>query len=71
LKKEIVCRLLYLLSALLILGFAISFGVDTYKYYTTVTGSAPLYAYALVRSVEFILPGVIVFALALTLKKKK
>jgi hypothetical protein len=33
-------------------------------------GSAPLYAYALIRAVEFIVPSIIVFVVAIICKKK-
>ena len=70
-KRENIYKFLYIVSALLAVGFAIAFGVDAYKYNTGgYVGSAPLYAYALVRAVEFILPSVIVFVAAIICKKK-
>ena len=70
-KKENIYKFLYIVAALLVVGFAIAFGVDAYKYNTGgYLGSAPLYAYALVRAVEFIFPSVIVFVAALICKKK-
>ncbi len=68
-KKENLYKFLYALSALLILGFAVRFGVDAYKY-DIYMGSAPLYAYALVRFVEFVIPSIIVFVVAIFVKKK-
>ena len=68
-KKPIVYKTLFVVSALLVLGFAISFGLDAYNYNISM-GSAPLYAYAIVRAVEFILPGMIVFIIALIITKK-
>ena len=53
-----------------ILGFAISFGVDAYNY-NIFMGSAPLYAYAIVRAVEFIIPSFVAFVIALIIKKNK
>ena len=44
-------KFLYAISALLVVGFAIRFGVDIFKY-DTYNGSAPLYAYALIAAVE-------------------
>ncbi len=68
-KKEIIYKFLYAVSAFLVLGFVIRFGVDAYKY-DIYMGSAPLYAYALVRFAEFIVPSVIVWIVAIFLKKK-
>ena len=71
-KKEHWHKILFVISALLVAGFAIAFGVDAYKYNNGgyVGGSAPLYAYALVRAVEFILPSIITFVAAIICKKK-
>lgn len=70
-KKENWHKFLFVISALLVVGFAIAFGVDAYKYNTGgYVGSAPLYAYALVRAVEFILPSIVVFVAAIICKKK-
>lgn len=68
-KKENIYKFLYAISALLLLGFAIRFGVDVFKY-DSYNGSAPLYAYALIAAVEFVLPSVIVFVAAVICKKK-
>lgn len=67
-KKPIVYKTLFAVSALLVLCFTISFGLDAYNYNISM-GSAPLYAYAIVRAVAFILPGMIVFIVALIIKK--
>ena len=57
-KKENIYKFLYILAALLVVGFAIAFGVDAYKYNTGgYLGSAPLYVYALVDAVEYLLPS--------------
>ena len=70
-KKENIYKFLYILAALLVVGFAIAFGVDAYKYNTSgYLGSAPLYAYALVDAVEYLLPSAIAFVAALICKKK-
>ena len=68
-KKENIYKILYAVSALLILCFAVFFGVDIYHYNTRFMGSAPLYAYALIRAVEFIVPSIIVFVVAIICKK--
>ena len=70
-KKEIIYKILFAVSALLVLCFAIGFGVDIYKYNNNMyMSSAPLYAYAIVRAVTFIVPSIIVFIVALIVKKK-
>ena len=70
-KNNSIYKFLYVISALLVLGFAISFGVDIYKYNNNMyMSSAPLYAYAIVRAVTFIVPSITVFIVALIVKKK-
>ena len=70
-KKENICKFLYILAALLVVGFAIAFGVDAYKYNTGgYLGSAPLYVYALVDAVEYLLPSLAFFIAGLICKKK-
>ena len=69
-KKENIYKILYAVSALLILCFTVFFGVDIYHYNTRFMGSAPLSAYALIRVVEFIVPSIIIFVAALICKKK-
>lgn len=68
-KKKWLYKILFIISALLSMCFFISFGVDIYKYDDYKT-SAPLYAYALVRMIEFILPSIIVFIVGMIIKKK-
>lgn len=67
-KKENIYKFLYLVSILLIIGFIIRLGADylTYK----ASSSAPFYAFIIVRSLEFILPSVIIFIIGTILKKK-
>ena len=70
-KKENIYKFLYIVAALLVVGFAIAFGVDAYKYNTgSYLGSVPLYAYALVDAVEYLLPSAIAFVAALICRKK-
>ena len=51
-------------------GFAVSFGIDAYKY-NTYMGSAPLYTYAIIRPIEFIVPSIIVLTIGIFLKEKQ
>ena len=70
-KKENIYKFLYIVAALLVVGFAIAFGVDAYKYNTDgYLGSAPLYVYALVDAVEYLLPSLAFFIAGLICKKK-
>lgn len=68
-KKANIHKFLYLVSVLLILGFAVHFGVDAYKY-DTYLDSAPLWVYALVHAVTYLVPSLIIFIVALIVKKK-
>ena len=70
-RKENIHKFLYIISVLLVVGFAIAFGVDAYKYNTGgYLGSAPLYVYALVDAVEYLLPSLAFFVAGLICKKK-
>ena len=70
-KKEIIYKLLYAISALLVIGFAIASAVDAYKYNTgAYLGSASLYLYILVNAIEYLLPSLAVFVGAIICKKK-
>lgn len=70
-KKENWHKFLFVISALLVVGFTIAFGVDAYKYSTGgYLGSAPLYVYALVDAVEYLLPSLAFFIAGLICKKK-
>ncbi len=70
-KKENIYKFLYIVAALLVVGFAVAFGVDAYKYHTGgYLGSAPLYVYALVDALEYLLPSVAVFIAAILCKRK-
>ena len=70
-KKENIYKFLYIVASLLVIGFAIAFGLDAYKYNTGgYLGSAPLYVYALVDAVEYLLPSLAFFLAGLICKKK-
>ncbi len=70
-RKENIHKFLYIISVLLVVGFAIAFGADAYKYNTGgYLGSAPLYVYALVDAVEYLLPSLAFFVAGLICKKK-
>lgn len=68
-KKENIYKFLYAISILLFIGFCIRLGVDFIKY-DTITNSAPFYAYIIVRTVEFLLPSIILFIVAKIVNRK-
>ena len=68
-NKENIYKLLYCVSALLIIGFGIMVGVDAYRY-STALNSAPFYVFVLARAAEFILPSLICFVIGIAVKKK-
>ena len=55
-KKENIHKILFMLSAILVIAFAIAFGYDAYMYCSgRYFGSAPLYVYLIGRAVEFLI----------------
>ena len=68
-KKKNIHKFLYVISALLVLGFAIHTIVDACRYDSMLT-SFPFYAFVIVHAVEYLLPSIIVFVVALIVKKK-
>ena len=68
-KKTIIHKFLYAISALLVLGFAIHTIVDAYRYDSMLT-SFPFYAFLLINAVTYLVPSLIVFFVALIVKKK-
>lgn len=66
-KKENYYKILYVISAMSLLGFVIRLGADYYKYdYITI----PFYIDILIRALEFILPGLLIFIAGIICKKK-
>lgn len=68
-KKSNIHKFLYLISALLVLGFAIHTIVDACRYNNMMT-SFPFYAFVIAHAVVYLVPALIVFVLALICKKK-
>ena len=68
-KKENIYKFLFTVSAFLFLGFVIRVSVDIFKY-NSYQGAVQRYAYAIVRSVEFIVSSIIVFIVGIIVKKK-
>ena len=68
-KKENYYKLIWGISALLVVGFAIRLGADYYKY-DPITTSAPFYVNTIIRASEFILPSIIVFIVGIFCRRK-
>ena len=68
-KKENIYKILYAISIILIIGFAIILGIDYYKY-DNINNSAPSYSFIIVRILEFIVLSIIVFTIGKVLKNK-
>ncbi|HOD92289.1 MAG TPA: hypothetical protein PLT91_00565 [Clostridia bacterium] len=67
-KKEKWYKFLYVVSGLLAVGFIIRLTVD-YIQYNPMEASFPFYATILLRSVEFLLPALIVLIAVIILRK--
>lgn len=68
-KKENIYKILYAVSIILIIGFAIILGID-YSKYDNINNSALFYTFIIVRILEFIVPSIIVFIIGKALKNK-
>ncbi len=65
--KKIISMILFFLSLLLLLGFVVVLNLDylNYSYY-----SNPFYIHVISRSIEFLLPSLLIFFIALFFRKK-
>ena len=68
-KRENYYKFIWIVSALLILGFVIRLAVDYYKY-DPITTSAPFYVNIIIRALEFILPSIIIFIVGIFCRRK-
>ena len=68
-KKANIYKFLYVITVLLVLGFAIHTIVDACRYDSMLT-SFPFYAFIIVHAVEYLVPALIVFIAGLICKKK-
>ena len=66
-KKDRIYKILYAVSVVLLVIFAIVLGVDYSKYRMY---SAPFYVYLISRAVEFVIPSIIVFVVAKVMEKR-
>ena len=69
-KKKNIYKILYGLTLTLVLCFMIFVIID-FSCYDSLTFSAPFTAYILVRGLEFLLPGIILFVIGFIIKRKK
>lgn len=68
-KKENIYKILYMVCIFLIIGFGIRLGVDYFKY-DRANNSAPFYTFVIERTIEFIVPSMIVFIIGKVMKRK-
>ena len=68
-KKLQIRKFLYAVSMLLALGFVIHTIVDAFRYDSMLT-SFPFYAFVLGHTVVYLVPSLVVFIVALIVKKK-
>ena len=70
-KKENIHKILFMLSLILVIAFAIAFGYDAYMYCSgRYFGSAPLYVYLIGRAVEFLILSAILFVCGIISKRR-
>lgn len=68
-KKENIYKFLYIICIFLIIAFIIRLGIDFFKY-DSINNSQPFYVYIIERVIEFIVPCIILFIIALIVKIK-
>ncbi len=68
-KKENIYKILYMVCIFLIIVFSIRLGVDYFKY-DSANNSAPFYTFVIERTIEFIVPSMIVFIIGKVMKRK-
>lgn len=67
--RKNIYKLFYGAVLLLVIGFCVGLGADLYEYDEMVY-SAPFYVFVMVRGLEFLLPGLVLFVAARVIKKK-
>lgn len=65
-----ICKFLYIFVLFLIITFIIIITVDYFKY-DNVNNSAPFYLYIIIRTIEFIIPSIILFTTSKIIKNNK
>lgn len=69
-KKERIYKILFTISVLLLIAFFILIILD-YSKYDSLVSSAPFSSYVLARTLEFIIPSIVLLGIALLLKHKR
>ncbi len=69
-KKENLYKILYIISIILLIVYIIILLLD-YKNYNPYETSFPFYTTIIVRTVEFIVPSLLIFIVGVIIKKKK
>ena len=69
-KIELTCKILKIASIILLVVYGVFIVID-YRQYDSLTFSAPFSAYILVRSLEFLLPSIILHGVAIIIEKKE
>lgn len=69
-KSELISKILYIIALIFIVLFLILTVID-YTKYDAITNSAPFSAFVLLRAIELLLPGVILFIISKLLIKNK
>ena len=67
--KSNLLKVLYCVFIVLVIAFIVFLGVDFY-FYNPISTSAPVYAYLIIRGLEFLLPAVIILIVCEILKRK-
>lgn len=68
-KKENYYKFCWLISILLVIGYAINLIIDWVRYNSTLN-SAPFYLWFLVGGVVYLIPALVLFLIGWRLKKK-
>ena len=69
-KRDLICKLLYIISIILVIAFTILLAID-YSKYDSIINSAPFSAYVIVRLIEFVIPAFVCFLIARIRRKRK
>ncbi len=68
-NKQDISKFLKVIAVILLIGFIVIMFFD-YRNYNPNETSFPFYTYIITRSLEFILPSIILFIVSIVLKKK-
>ena len=69
-KKDLIIKVLFALSIILLIIFFVRIYLD-YKVYDPLTYSAPFSAYIVINGLVFVIPSIIFLIVGIILKRKK